>query len=87
MKELSYHCEICLWLISAPKDTIKTSMDMFGCFGQKLTRPNMSCVTCHTSCFTCNVSHVFFKYFFYYFFYKVGKLIGGGSVIKVAYPI
>ena len=24
MKELSYHAEIFLWLISAPKDTIKT---------------------------------------------------------------
>ena len=34
-------CWIFLWLISAPKDTIKKlSVDMFGCFWQKFTRPN-----------------------------------------------
>ena len=30
-----------LWLISAPKDTIKISADMFGCFWQKLTCSNV----------------------------------------------
>ena len=40
----------------------------------------MSCVTCHMSCVTCQVSC------FFCFVYKVLELVGGGSVIKGAYP-
>ena len=51
----------------------------------------MSGVTCHVSGVTFHVSRVWCQvsYFFLLllFFYKVVELVGGGSVINVAYPV
>ena len=46
------------------------------------TPPNVSHVTCHMSCVTCHVSHLFI----YFFFGQIGGFIGGGSVINGATP-
>ena len=47
----------------------------------------MSCVKCHMSDITCQVSHVRCQMylFFFFFFDKVLELVGGGSVISGAY--
>ena len=43
---------------------------------------HLSCVTCHVSHVTCHMPHAAC----HIFFYKMGKLVGGGSVINWATP-
>ena len=42
---------------------------------------------CHVSRVTCHMSSVIFIFFNLIFFYKGVKPVGGGPVIKAAYPI
>ena len=59
------------------------------CSPPKHVMCHVSRVTCHMSRVTCPMSHflIFLIFFFFSFSDKVVNLIGGGSVINVAYPV